>query len=128
MIRLKRQNAANLKVRNLEESLTWYRQHFGFEIAYTVEGGVLIEVNGIELVLSPHENPEAPLADPRHEICIHTLAFEIDKEDFEKICTEFEEDQDKVIIDHARFQSIIIQDPNGYCIELYYNIPVNLRR
>jgi catechol-2,3-dioxygenase len=122
MIQLKRQNAANLKVRDLDESLAWYHAHFGFEPKYDVEGGILIEVNGIELVLSPHENPDAPLADPCREICIHTLAFEVDRDEFEKIKDEFRDDEDMVEIEHERFRSVITEDPNGYCIELYYNI------
>jgi catechol 2,3-dioxygenase-like lactoylglutathione lyase family enzyme len=34
MIRAKRLNAMNLKVRDVEESLRWYREHFGFRLRF----------------------------------------------------------------------------------------------
>ena len=76
----------------------------------------------IELVLSPHTDPHAPLADPRTVRCIHTLAFEVPESEYEKLHREFEkEDPDIVDIDHKAFRSIIVSDPDGYCVELYYN-------
>jgi catechol-2,3-dioxygenase len=121
MIKLICLNAANLKVRDLNASLAWYREHFGFELQYEVEGGVLIAAGKIELVLSPHDDPDAPLADPLLVRCIHTLAFEIPEADFPKLREEFAEDTDLVEIDHPKFASLITSDPDGYCVELFYN-------
>ena len=122
MIHLKRMNNAALKVRNLEESLAWYAKHFGFEYIHSVEGCIVIGKNSIELVLSPHNNPGAPLADPNTMRCIHTLGFEVLEEEFPMARERFiKEDPELVDIDQEEFRSIIVSDPDGYCIELYYN-------
>lgn len=121
MIKLARMNAVNLKVRDLQQSLAWYNEHFGFELQYEVEGGWVVAVNDIELVLSPHDDSDAPLADPREVRCIHTLAFEIPKSEFPKLKSEFASDLGLVEFDHPHFASIITQDPDGYCVELFYN-------
>ncbi len=122
MIHLKTMNGVALKVGNLERSMEWYKRHFGFEYKCDAEGCIVMGVGDIELVLSPHDNPDAPLADPRQVRCIHTLAFEIPESEFHKLHREFEkEDDDIVDIDQEQFQSIITSNPDGYCVELYYN-------
>ena len=119
MIKAIRLNSVNLLVQDLEKSLEWYNMHLGFERMYDVEGGVLIGRDGVEIVLSPAADPDAPLADPTIHRCIHTIGFEVSQEDLEKVKTEFAEDPDIVEIDHPRFKSFITEDPDGYCIELY---------
>ncbi len=121
MITLTRLNAMNLKVRDLDASLAWYARHFGFTPRYAVEGGIVIAVNGIELVLSPHDNPGAPLADPRRCRCIHTLGFEVSEAEFQAAKVAFMEETDRVEIDQPEFCSIIVSDPDGYCVEVFYN-------
>ena len=74
MISLKRINAINLMVRDLNESVSWYQRHFGFEEQYAVEGGMLIAVGGIELVLSPAFDQKLPLANPRYRAIRHSGA------------------------------------------------------
>jgi len=121
MIRLKSMNGVALKVRDLDKSKDWYSRHFGFEHKYAAEGCIVMTVGDIDLVLSPHDNPDAPLADPREVRCIHTLAFEIPESEFQKVHTAFEkEDDDIVDMDQEEFRSIITSDPDGYCVELYY--------
>jgi catechol 2,3-dioxygenase-like lactoylglutathione lyase family enzyme len=121
MIQLQRLNAVVLRVRNLDASLAWYCRHFGFEAQYEVEGGLLVSTGAIELVLSPHPDPDAPLADPLTMRCIQTLAFEIPESEFTNLRTEFAADPDLVELDHPRYHSLITGDPDGYCVELYYN-------
>ena len=122
MIHLKSMNGVALKVRDLEQSMEWYGRHFGFEYKCDAEGCIVMAVRNVELVLSPHDDPDAPLADPREVRCIHTLAFEIPEAEFHKLHREFEaEDDDIVDIDQEQFRSIITSDPDGYCVELYYN-------
>ncbi|HOS43871.1 MAG TPA: VOC family protein [Armatimonadota bacterium] len=121
MITLTRLNAMNLKVRDLDAALAWYHTHFGFTPRYAVEGGIVIAVNDIELVLSPHDNPDAPLADPRACRCIHTLGFEVSAAEFQAVKAEFAEDADHVEIDQPEFSSLIVSDPDGYCVEVFYN-------
>ena len=120
MIRIKEMNAVALKVSNLDRSMEWYRKHFGFEYRYRAEGCVVVGVRNVELVLSPHDNPDAPLANPTEVRCIHTLGFEIPESEFHKLRDEFSEDTEMVEFDQDEFQSIITSDPDGYCVELYY--------
>ena len=122
MIRLKRMNGVALKVADLERSREWYGRHFGFEYKCDAEGCIIMAVGDIEIVLSPHDNPDAPLADPCQVRCIHTLAFEIPETEFYRLHQEFEKEDDDIIdFDQDEFQSIITSDPDGYCVELYYN-------
>jgi catechol-2,3-dioxygenase len=115
-------NGVALKVSDLARSKEWYRQHFGFEQKCDAEGCIVMAVGDIELVLSPHDTPDAPLADPREVRCIHTLAFEIPEAEFHKLHREFEEEDDDIVdTDQKEFRSIITSDPDGYCVELYYN-------
>ena len=81
----------------------------------------MVGVRNVELVLSPQDHPEAPLADPRKVRCIHTLGFEIPESEFPKLREEFREDPGLVEFDQAEFQSIITSDPDGYCVEVYYH-------
>ena len=117
MINIKKLNAPTLTVKNLKESQAWYNKHFGFKYLYDIEGGILIEKDGIELCLQEHENPNAPIADPEQQICIHCLGFEVSKDDFEKIIQEFQlDDDDYERIEHKKFKSVIISDPNDYLL------------
>ena len=121
MIHIKRMNCVALKVADLQRSMDWYRKHFGFEYQYDAEGCVVVATGNVELVLSPHDHPNAPLADPRKVRCIHTLGFESPESEFGKLRDEFRDDEGIVEIDQDEFESIITSDPDGYCVELYYN-------
>lgn len=121
MIKIKCINAINMKVANIARSVEWYRKHFGFEPAYRVRNGQVIRTRNIELVLSPEEARNAPLADPTRERCIHTLAFEVDKGEFGKIREEFADNQDLVDVEEDTYHSLIANDPDGYCVEMFYN-------
>ena len=120
MITIKRMNGVALKVGDLDRSMQWYRRHFGFQYRYKAECCVIVGAGDVELVLSPHDNPEAPLANPKEVRCIHTLGFEIPESEFHKLRHEFREDPGIVEFDQEEFQSIITSDPDGYCVELYY--------
>ena len=122
MIHVTQMNAVALKVADLQRSIDWYHKHFGFEHRYIAEGCVIIGVRNIELVLSPHDDPHAPLADPRNVRCIHTLGFEIPESEFDKLRAEFSDDDDIQEFDQDEFQSIITGDPDGYCVEIYYRL------
>ena len=121
MIHILQMNVVALKVSNLQKSMDWYREHFGFQYKYDAEGCVVMGIRNVELVLSPHDNPDAPLANPKEVRCIHTLGFEIPQSEFHKLRDEFSDDDDIVEFDQDEFQSIITEDPDGYCVELYYN-------
>ena len=125
MIHIKQMNNVALKVRDLKQSMEWYNKHFGFEFRYEAEGCVVMGVRNVELVLSPHDNPDAPLANPKQVRCIHTLGFEIPESEFHKLRDEFSDDDDIQEFDQAEFQSIITSDPDDYCVEIYYNKQTN---
>lgn len=120
MIKPGKMNAVMLAVRDIEKSLVWYKKHFDFEKLYDVEGGVLIGADGVELVLAQAENPEnAKKADEAKDICIRLFAFEVTQQDLDRVKEEFPEETDLTRIDHPRFKSCIIDDPDGHSIELY---------
>jgi len=126
MIKLKKMNSAILAVRDIEKSLGWYKKHFGFEKLYDVEGGILIGADGVEVVLSQVKNPEnAGKTDEAKDICIKLLAFEVTQQDLERAEEEFPEDPDLVRLDHPRYRSCIIDDPDGHSIELYVDKSCN---
>ena len=120
MIKPKKINAIMLAVRDVEKSSVWYKKHFDFEKLYDVEGGILIGDNRVEIVLAQVDNPQtARKADEAKDICIRLFAFEVTQQDLQRIGEEFPEDKDIVHIDHPRYKSCIIEDPDGHSIELY---------
>ncbi|MFH1614737.1 MAG: VOC family protein [Planctomycetota bacterium] len=120
MIKPKKMNSVILAVRDIEESLAWYKKHFGFEKLYDVPGGILIGTDGVEIVLSQVNDPEdARKADEAKDICIRLFAFEVTPEELERAEKEFQEDADLVRIDHPKYKSCIIDDPDGHSIEMY---------
>ncbi len=120
MIKPKKMNSVILAVRDIEKSLAWYKKHFGFERLYKLQGGVLIGADGVELVLSQANKPrDARKADEAKDICIRLFAFEITQQELELAEKEFPEEADLVRIDHPRYRSCIIDDPDGHSIELY---------
>ena len=119
MIKPRKMNAVMIAVRDIDKSLAWYKEHFGFERLYDVQGGVLIGANGVELVLSQASNPKARKADEANDICIRLFAFEVSQQDLERAKEEFPEETDLTWIDHPKFKSCILDDPDGHSIELY---------
>ena len=120
MIKPKKMNSVILAVRDIEKSLSWYKKHFGFERLYDVQGGVVIGADGVELVLSQANNPkDARKADEAKDICIRLFAFEVTAEELEQAEKEFPEETDLTWINHPKYKSCIIDDPDGHSIELY---------
>lgn len=120
MIKPKKMNSVILSVRNIEKSLNWYKEHFGFEKLYDVQGGVLIGADGVELMLSQVDDPQnARKTDEAKDICIRLFAFEVTQQELERAEEEFPQETDLVRIDHSRYKSCIIDDPDGHSIELY---------
>ena len=120
MIKPKKMNSVILAVRDIEKSLAWYKDHFGFEKLYDVPNHVLIGADGVEVVLLQANNPEnARKTDEAKDICIRLFAFEIAKQDLERAEKEFPEDAGLVRIDNPKYKSCIIEDPDGHSIELY---------
>ena len=124
MIRPKKLNAVMLAVRDIERSLLWYEEHFGFERLFDVPGAVVIGAGGVELVLAQADDPaNAKRPNEAKDICIRLFAFEVSTDDLARAETEFAEDKDVVWIDHPKFKSCIIEEPDGHSIELYVDKP-----
>jgi len=120
MIKPKKMNSVILAVRDIEKSLAWYKKHFGFERLYDVQGGLLIGADGVEVVLSQVDEPGiARKADEAKDICIRLFAFEVAQQDLQRAEEEFPEETDLTWVDHPRYRSCIIDDPDGHSIELY---------
>jgi catechol 2,3-dioxygenase-like lactoylglutathione lyase family enzyme len=123
MIKPSNTGAITLTVRDIERSLAWYRDKFGFEKLYDDapnSDGILVGVNGVELMLKQAENPNlARPVDPCGQICVQLFGFEVDEADLDRVDQEFPECPDIVKLDgHIRYRSRIIEDPDGHAIEL----------
>ncbi len=120
MITPKKLNAAGIVVRDLERSLAWYKEKFGFEHLFDVSNGVVIGVNGVELWVAQAKSPEdARQSDHDSDICIRLIGFEVSEDDLAQVKANFPEDDDIVEIDHPKYKSFIIEDPDSHAIELF---------
>lgn len=120
MIAPKKLNAVGIVVRDLARSLAWYREKFGFKKLFDVSNGVVIGTGGVELWVAQAADPAgARQADADQDICIRLIGFEVTPDDLARVRTEFPEDDDVVEIDHPRYRSCIIEDPDGHAIELF---------
>jgi len=120
MITPKKLNAVGITVRDLGRSLDWYREKFAFEKLYDVSNGLVIGANGVELWVAQVKDPAtARKADNDKDVCIRLIGFEVSEEDLARVEAEFPEDDDIVGIEHPRYRSRIIEDPDGHAIELF---------
>ena len=123
MIKPKKVSVIAITVRDIERSLAWYREKFGFEKLYDDapnSDGVVVGTNGVELVLRQMENPDtARPVDRSAQICFQVFGFEVDEADLERVEHEFPEDTDIIRLDdHPRYRCRIIEDPDGHSIVL----------
>ncbi len=122
MIKPQKLNAVGIVVRDLERSLAWYKEKFGFEHLFDVSNGVIIGANGVELWVAQAKDPStARQSDHDQDICIRLIGFEVSEADLARTQAQFPEDRDIVDIDHPRYKSCIIEDPDGHAIELFVN-------
>jgi catechol 2,3-dioxygenase-like lactoylglutathione lyase family enzyme len=124
MISPKALGAVVLAVRDVERSLEWYRERFGFRRLYDDapnSEGVVIGAGGVLLVLDPLEDPAAAApVDTRREACVQLFSLEVDPSDLERVHEEFPEDGDIVVLDdHPKYRSRIVEDPDGHAVELF---------
>lgn len=112
-----------LSVKDVDKTLAWYRQKFGFEKLYDDapnSKGIIIGTNGITLALNPLDDPDnATDVDNARQVCLQLFCLEVDEADLDRVAAEFPEDKDIVVLDdHPKYRSRIIQDPDGHSIEL----------
>ena len=120
MIKPKRLNTVGIVVRDLDRSLAWYKEKFGFEHLFDVSNGVVIGANGVELWVAQAKDPNtARQTNHENDICIRLIGFEVSEEDLARAKAELPEVKDIVEIDHPKYKSCIIEDPDGHPIELF---------
>ena len=112
-----------LSVKDVDKTLAWYRERFGFEKLYDDapnSKGIIIGTNGITLALNPLADPEnATDVDTARQVCLQLFCLEVDEADLDRVAAEFPEDTDIVVLDdHPRYRSRIVEDPEGHSIEL----------
>jgi catechol 2,3-dioxygenase-like lactoylglutathione lyase family enzyme len=123
MINPKQFSAISLTIRDLDRSLAWYREKFGFEKLYDDtpnSDGVVIGVQGVELILRQVADPAGcRTVDPARDICVPLFGFLVEASDLDRVEQEFPEDGDIIALDeHPKYRSRIIEDPDGHAIEL----------
>lgn len=116
MIRIRRLGEVGIVVRDLSRSLAWYREKLGFEPQFEVENGVVIGRGDTSLWLAP-EAPGCPAGGTQGGQRL--FGFAVGPEELCRVPQEFPEDKDIVHIDHACYESYIVEDPDGYAIEFY---------
>jgi len=123
MISPKALSAVVLSVRDMERSLAWYRDKFGFRKLHDDapnSKAVIIGANGIVLALNPLADPaDATPVDTGRQVCVQLFALEVEESDLLRVEQEFPEDKDIVVLeDHPKYRSRIVEDPDGHSIEL----------
>ena len=124
MITPKTLGAVVLSVRNVEKSLGWYREKFGFEKLYDDtpnSNGIAIGAGDIVLHLNPLKDPEgATPVETNRQVCVQLFCLEVPESELDRVEQEFPEDNDIVALDdHPMYRSRIIEDPDGHAIELF---------
>lgn len=116
--------AVVLSVRNVDASLAWYREKFGFEKLYDDapnSKGIAIGAGDVVLHLNPLENPaDARPVETSRQVCVQLFCLEMLEAELDRVEQEFSEDNDIVVLDdHPKYRSRIVQDPDGHAVELY---------
>jgi len=120
MIKPKKLAEVGIVVRDLAKSLAWYREHFGFEKLFDVSNGVVIGSDSVHLWLAEVADlDQAKVPDSAKDLCIRLISFEVSETDLSRVGEEFPEDDDIDWIDHPKYRSCVIDDPDGHAIELY---------
>lgn len=124
MIKPKALGSVVLSVRDIERSVAWYREKFGFEKLYDDapnSPSIAIGAGGVAIHLNPLADPEAATnVDTARQACVQLFCLEVDEADLARVAEQFPEDNDIVVLDeHPRYRSRIVEDPDGHAIELY---------
>ena len=119
MINPTKLNYVGIVVRDLKRSLAWYQKHFGFKELFSVDNGLVIGKGGIGLWVAQAENPRtARRANHDRDICVRLTGLQVTARELARVEAEFPEDKEIVRIDHPRYTSCIVADPDGHCYEL----------
>lgn len=123
MISPRRLSAVVLSVRDVERSLAWYREKFGFQRFFDDapnSKATVIGTNGITLALNPLKAPRAATnVETDRQACVQLFSLEIAETDLCRVADEFAEDHEIIELnDHPKYKSRIVEDPDGHAIEL----------
>lgn len=111
-----------IRVKDLEVSVAWYENIFGFSRNQFEEWGpfpifMMAGKSGVALFPSNENDPE--MDNKSRNVKIDHFAFNVTRENMElakaklkRLSIKFE------VQDHHYFESIYINDPDGHCVEL----------
>ena len=124
MIKPKRLGTVVLSVRDIDASLAWYHEKFGFGKLYDDapnSQGIAIGSDMVEIHLNPLDQPsDATPVQTSRQVCVQLFCLEVDEADLDRVHEVFPEDKDIVILDdHPKYRSRIVEDLDGHAIELY---------
>lgn len=110
----------NLYASDIQKSIEFYTMFLDFEVLQEEESFALVTFDSLTLKL----RNQGPVPKPYEDGDVPLLSFILDVDDFTDALQESEETNIQVLsgpnaIQHG--ESIVIQDPGGNLIELFYN-------
>ncbi|GGO79367.1 VOC family protein [Nonomuraea cavernae] len=129
---VQRLNHAVLYVRDVERSVTFYREALGFEVVMGMRGAAFLQASGStndhDLGLFEIGAQAAPSRAGRGSVGLYHLAWEVDTlDELERIATKLGELGALVgASDHATTKALYAQDPDGLEFEVSWLVPAAL--
>ncbi|MEV0597423.1 VOC family protein [Nonomuraea cavernae] len=129
---IQRLNHAVLYVRDVERSVTFYREALGFEVVMGMRGAAFLQASGStndhDLGLFEIGAQAAPSPAGRGSVGLYHLAWEVDTlDELERIATKLGELGALVgASDHATTKALYAQDPDGLEFEVSWLVPAAL--
>jgi len=119
MIIIESINHIGLTVSNLEDSMSFYKELFDFEVVEKISnsGQVFMKMGDMLIALNEVEGYQC------HEDSDYSISFFVDEEDFEDALDELDELEIEIVSGPENIrngQSVIFLDPDANRIELAY--------
>ncbi|MEU8250059.1 VOC family protein [Nonomuraea sp. NPDC048916] len=129
---VQRLNHAVLYVRDVERSVTFYREALGFEVVMGMRGAAFLQAPGStndhDLGLFEIGAQAAPSPAGRGSVGLYHLAWEVDTlDELERIAAKLSELGALVgASDHSTTKALYAQDPDGLEFEVSWLVPASL--
>ncbi len=111
-----------IRVKDIEVSAKWYENVLGLKRYQMPKWGsfpIFMLSNKSGVALFPADIQDTPLDTNSKNVKIDHFAFNVTKENFNKVKKRYDELQlDYTIQDHFYFHSIYTKDPDGHTVEL----------
>lgn len=105
---------------DLQRSITFYRDLLDFELIEEEDNYAVLKLDPVAIRLNLIEGYQSPVKNPA-EAC---LSFILDVDDFTNAIVELEENNIEILkgpVSIEGGEAVLISDPDGNLIELYYN-------